>query len=113
MALDRSPKKVSYDQHESNDINEIGNADYRFSIFISCGRFDGRMGAILAISVVGHARNVSAKLVLKSDHLFGRRCHLKVFFSIFSSGGHFAQGNRTIFAILVKGHPRKSFMKLF
>ena len=33
-----------------------------FSIFISCGHFDEGMGAILAISVEGHPRNISVKL---------------------------------------------------
>ena len=69
------------------------------------------MGAILAISVVGHARNISAKL-FEIGHLSGRRCHLKVFFSMFGSGGYFVQGSRTIFAILVAGHSRKNSVKL-
>ena len=33
-----------------------------FSIFISCRHFDEGMGAILAILVVGHPRNISVKL---------------------------------------------------
>ena len=33
-----------------------------FSIYISGGYFDEGMGAILAISVVGHPRNISVKL---------------------------------------------------
>ena len=32
------------------------------SIFISCGHFDEGMGAILAIAVVGHPRNISVKI---------------------------------------------------
>ena len=34
----------------------------RFSIFISCRHFDEGMGAILAILVVGHPRDISVKL---------------------------------------------------
>ena len=33
-----------------------------FYIFIYSGNFDKGMGAILAISVVGHPRNISVKL---------------------------------------------------
>ena len=33
-----------------------------FSIFISCGQFDEGVGAILAILVEGHPRNISVKL---------------------------------------------------
>ena len=33
-----------------------------FSIFISWGHFDEGMGAILAISVEGHPRDISGKL---------------------------------------------------
>ena len=38
------------------------NADYVFSIFISCRHFDEGMGAILTISVDGHPKNGSVKL---------------------------------------------------
>ena len=33
-----------------------------FIIFISCGHYDEGMGAILAISLEGHPRNISVKL---------------------------------------------------
>ena len=33
-----------------------------FSNFISCGHFDSGMGAILAITVVGHQRDISVTL---------------------------------------------------
>ena len=65
-----------------------------FSIFISCGHFDEGMGAILAISVEGHPRNIFVKfnfgrgspkehfrkIILKYGLWSGRRCHLKFFF---------------------------------
>ena len=64
------------------------------------------MGAISAISVVGHPRNISVELFLNWSR---RRCHLKVF-SIFRSGGHFVQWSGTI---LVEGHPRNISVILF
>ena len=50
-----------------------------FSIFISCGHFDEGMGAILAISVVGHPRNI-IEIILKLNNWPTRRCRLKTFF---------------------------------
>ena len=50
-----------------------------FSIFVSCGHFDEGMGAIQAISVEGHPRNISVKIILKSYNWPMTRCHLETF----------------------------------
>ena len=49
-----------------------------FSIFSSGGHFVQWSRTILAIFIAGYPRNISVKLILKSDHWPRRRCRLKV-----------------------------------
>ena len=60
----------------------------------------------------GSSKKYFCKIIMKSGHLSGRRCHLKVFFSILALVA-IVSGNGTCFAVSVEGHPRNISMKLF